>query len=177
MLRLRTVSATFIALVAVTLSGCSSPEPAPAAAPDAAGSLAQIPIDETPLPPVPSPYDALPENARLKVTTPFTGDLDELVKRRLIRAGVVFSRTHYFVDKGVQRGMSYDAIQLFEEQLNKRLKTGLLKVYVVAVPLSRDQLFPALQAGIVDFVVAALTITPERQAQKALAPEREKVPA
>ena len=112
---------------------------------------------------MPSPYDALPANARLKVTEPFTGDLDELVKRRMIRAGVVFSRTHYFIDKGVQRGLSYDAIQLFEEQLNKRLKTGLLKVHVVAVPLSRDEVFSALQTGVVDFVAASLTVTPERR--------------
>ena len=122
-----------------------------------------IPIDETPLPPVPSLYDALPESARLDVTRPFSGDLDAMVKRRVIRAGVVFNRTHYFIDKGVQRGLSYDAIQLFEDQLNKRLKTGVLKVYVVPVPLSRDSVFPALQAGLVDFVAASLTVTPDRQ--------------
>ena len=78
---------------------------------------------------------------------PFTGDLDEMVKRRLIRAGVVYNRTQYFIDKGVQRGISYESIKLFEEQLNKRLKTGLLKVHVAIVPLPRDQLFPALLAG------------------------------
>ena len=33
---------------------------------------------------------------------------------------------------------------------------------VAIVPLARDQLFPALEAGKVDFVAAALTITPER---------------
>jgi membrane-bound lytic murein transglycosylase MltF len=94
---------------------------------------------------------------------PFTGDVDAMVKRRLIRAGVVFNRTQYFIDKGVQRGMSYESIKLFEEQVNKRLKTGLLTVHVAILPMSRDQLFPALQAGKVDFVVAALTITPERR--------------
>jgi membrane-bound lytic murein transglycosylase MltF len=94
---------------------------------------------------------------------PFTGDFDELVKRRLIRAGVVFNRTQYFIDKGVQRGISYDSITLFEEQLNNRLKTGPLKVHVAIVPMSRDQLFPALRDGKVDFVAAALTITPERR--------------
>ena len=51
----------------------------------------------------------------------------------------------------------------FEEEINKRLKTGLLKVYVAIVPLARDQLFTALQEGKVDFVAAALTITPERR--------------
>jgi membrane-bound lytic murein transglycosylase MltF len=119
--------------------------------------------DDTPIPPTPSPYDALPEESRNLIDKPFTGDIDEMVKRRLIRAGVVYNRTQYFIDKGQQRGTAYDSLMLFEEQLNKRLKTGLLKVHVAVVPLSRDQLFPALQNGQVDVIVAALTITPERR--------------
>jgi membrane-bound lytic murein transglycosylase MltF len=117
------------------------------------------------LPDVPSPYDALPAETRGLLDTPFTGDFDAMVKRRLIRAGVVFNRTQYFIDKGVQRGISYESINLFEEELNKRLKTGLLKVHVAIVPLSRDQLFSSLQEGKVDLVAAALTITPERRKQ------------
>ncbi|HET7217679.1 MAG TPA: transporter substrate-binding domain-containing protein, partial [Vicinamibacterales bacterium] len=108
-------------------------------------------------------YDALPAESRALLDTPFTGDFDAMVKRRLIRAGVVYNRTQFFIDKGLPRGMAYEAIKLFEEELNKRLKTGLLHVHVAAVPISRDQLFPALQSGKVDFVAAALTITPERQ--------------
>jgi membrane-bound lytic murein transglycosylase MltF len=115
------------------------------------------------LPPETSPYDALPGGARPLLDQPFTGDVDEMVKRRLIRAGVVYNRTQYFIDRGVQRGISAEAIRLFEEEINKRLKTGLLKVHVAIVPLSRDQLFPALESGKVDFVAAALTITPERR--------------
>ena len=115
------------------------------------------------MPAVPSPFDALPPEARAALEKPFTGDFDEMVKRRLIRAGVVFNRTQYFIDKGEQRGISYESLQLFEEEMNKRLKTGLLKVHVAIVPLARDQLFPALQDGKVDLVAAALTITPERR--------------
>jgi membrane-bound lytic murein transglycosylase MltF len=165
-----------VGLVSAALAGCSSSGPkassspgaaaAPGAAPDSAAELAALPPikeDDTPLPEVPSPYDALPAGARSLIDTPFTGDLDAMIKRRLIRAGVVVNRTQYFIDKGVQRGMSYEAIKLFEDELNKRLKTGNLKVNVAIVPLQRDQLFPALQAGKVDFVAAALTITPERR--------------
>ena len=119
--------------------------------------------DDQPLPPVPSPYDVLPPAAREQLDRPFTGDFDELVKRRLIRAGVVYNRTQYFIDKGVQRGISYESVKLFEEQINKRLKTGLLTVHVAIVPLPRDQMFTALQEGKVDFVAAHLTITPERR--------------
>ena len=81
----------------------------------------------------------------------------------MIRAGVVYNRTQYFIDRGQQRGMSYEALHLLEEEINKRLKTGLIKVYVAIVPLARDQLFTALQAGRVDLVAATLTITPDRR--------------
>ena len=58
---------------------------------------------------------------------------------------------------------AYESLHLLEEEINKRLKTGLLKVYVAIVPLARDQLFTALQDGKVDLVAATLTITPERR--------------
>jgi membrane-bound lytic murein transglycosylase MltF len=112
---------------------------------------------------VPSPYDALPAAAREVLDRPFTGDLDAMVKRRLIRAGVVFNRTQYFVDRGEQRGFVYDSIVMFEEELNRHFKTGQLKVHVAFVPLQRDQLFKALQDGKVDLVAAALTVTPDRE--------------
>jgi membrane-bound lytic murein transglycosylase MltF len=93
----------------------------------------------------------------------WTGDLDGMIKRRRIRAGVVYSRTHYFIDKGQQRGIAYESLRLFEDDINTKFKTGNLKVHVVFVPLSRDELLPALQDGRVDIVAAMLTITPERQ--------------
>ncbi len=152
--------ATFVSLIAA----CSSPPAAQAPGANApASASATAAGDEQPLPAVASPYDVLPPAVRTTLDQPFTGDLDAMVKRRLIRAGVVFNRTQYFIDKGVQRGISYESAKLFEEQLNKRLKTGALTVHVALVPLSRDQLFPALQEGRVDLVAAALTITPERR--------------
>jgi hypothetical protein len=36
---------------------------------------------------------------REAVLKPFTGDLDEIVKRRALRLGVTFNRTFYFVDR------------------------------------------------------------------------------
>ena len=98
------------------------------------------------------------------VLNPFTGDFDEMVKRRVIRVGVTFNRTHYFIDKGQQRGLAYESIKLFEDDLNADLKTGNLKVHVAAVPLSRDQLASALLTGKVDLIAAMLTVTPERRA-------------
>ena len=64
------------------------------------------PGDDQPLPAVPSPEDAIPAQARTLIDKPFTGDFKEAVKRRLIRAGVVYNRTQYYIDRGQQRGMS-----------------------------------------------------------------------
>ncbi|HXW09691.1 MAG TPA: transporter substrate-binding domain-containing protein [Steroidobacteraceae bacterium] len=100
---------------------------------------------------------------RAELDKPFTGDLDEMVKRRLVRIGVPYSRTHYFVDQGVQRGVAYEYGKLMEDELNKRRKTGNMKVAFWFVTLPRDRLLPALVDGRVDMVIAALTVTPERQ--------------
>ena len=86
-----------------------------------------------------------------------------MVKRRLIRIGVTFNRTLYFVDKGEQRGGAYEYGKLFEDELNKKLKTGNLKVHVFFAPVPRDQLLRALTEGRVDLVMAQVTVRPELQ--------------
>jgi membrane-bound lytic murein transglycosylase MltF len=164
----RAVQSTVLAC-AVLAGACSSPS-TPVSTPGNAtpgGKVAESVTAhkaDAPLEPTPSPFDVLTAESRKLLDQPFTGDFDALVKRRMIRAGVVFNRTHYFIDKGVQRGMAYDSLKLFEEQLNKRLKTGLLTVHVIPIPLTRDQLFPALRDGKVDLIAGALTVTPERRA-------------
>jgi membrane-bound lytic murein transglycosylase MltF len=134
-------------------SGASA-TPAPAKPADDAGELP------------PPPYEtSLPEDVRNAIGKPFTGDFDDMVKRRLVRLGVAFNRTFYFVDKGVQRGIMYDYGQLMEENLNAKIKTGNLKIHVVFVPLPRDLLIPALVQGKVDLVAAQVTVMPELQQQ------------
>jgi len=115
------------------------------------------------IPPTASPYDALPDDVQTVMDKPFTGDFDALVKRRLIRVGVTFNRTHYFVDKGQERGIAYESLKLFETDLNTRLKTGNLKVNLAMIPMTRDQLYPALTSGKIDMVAAMVTVTPERE--------------
>ncbi|GHD59163.1 transglycosylase SLT domain-containing protein [Jeongeupia chitinilytica] len=95
----------------------------------------------------------------------YTGDLDGMIKRRLIRVLVVYSKTHYWVENGQQRGASYEALKAYEDELNKRLKTGNVKIFVLFVPTRRDQIIPALLAGRGDIAAAGLTITPERLKQ------------
>jgi len=99
----------------------------------------------------------------------WTGDLDGMIERRVIRVLTVHSKTFYFTDKGTQRGTVVDSFRLFEGELNKKLaaerklKNKNLKVRVVFIPVRRDQLLSGLAAGKGDIAAANLTITPERQ--------------
>ncbi len=99
---------------------------------------------------------------------PWTGDLDGMIERRLIRVLVAYSKTFYFLDHGTQRGATYDAFRLFETDLNKKLTREKklkkhLKVQVMFIPVARGDLFSALAAGKGDIAAANLTITPARQ--------------
>jgi membrane-bound lytic murein transglycosylase MltF len=98
-----------------------------------------------------------------EIQKPWTGDLDGMLKRRVIRVLTIYSKTFYFTDKGTQRGATYEWVRLFEEDLNKKLAKKHLKVQVFFIPVRRDELLPALVAGKGDFAAANLTITPERQ--------------
>jgi len=90
-----------------------------------------------------------------------------MIERRIIRVLTVNSKTIFFLDKGVERGIAVDYGRLFEAELNKKLaaenklKNRNLKVRVMFFPVHRDQLLSELAAGKGDIAAASLTITPE----------------
>ena len=90
------------------------------------------------------------------------GDLDGMIKRRIVRVLVPYSKTYYFVDRAVQRGLSYDVTRLLEADLNKKLRTGHMRLSVVCIPVNRGQMIPGLLEGQGDIAMGNLTITPER---------------
>jgi membrane-bound lytic murein transglycosylase MltF len=152
------------ALLLMTLGACGdkSASPVPAATEPSV----------TPAQPAAAPPDAADGTLTIDIATiqaPWTGDLDGMIERRLIRVLTVNSKTIYFVDKGVLRGIAVEYARLFEEELNKKLakekklKNKNLKVRVVFIPMQRDELLPALVAGNGDIAAASLTITPERR--------------
>ena len=103
------------AAIAAAATGCGGTQKAQSgqtpAAPAATSepSSAERPAsgaEDAPPPPVES---QLPEGIRVLIDKPFTGDFDEMVKRRMIRVGVTYNRTFYFIDKGVP------AVQIFTE--------------------------------------------------------------
>ena len=118
------------------------------------------PVSDVPAPvPVVTPEEQGAPHDLQVLAEPFTGDLDGMVERRMVRLLTVFSRGFYFLDGPNQRGVTYEAAQQFETA-----RTGNLKIYVIIIiPVTRDQLLPALAAGYGDIAAANLTITPERQ--------------
>jgi membrane-bound lytic murein transglycosylase MltF len=99
---------------------------------------------------------------RTVITKNWAGDLDGMVKRRIIRVLVPYSKTFYFNDRGKQQGLSYDTFRLFEEDLNKKLKNKNVRVHVLFLPVSRDKFIPYLKEGKGDIAAGNLTITPQR---------------
>lgn len=110
-----------------------------------------------------APVVALPIKAKQ-----WTGDLDDLVKRRVIRIAVPYSKTQYYVIEGVQHGIAYEGGKAFEKYLNRKYpppKNKNVRIHVAFLAESRDRLLSDLTDGSADVVVATLTITSERQKQ------------
>ena len=148
-----TLAAVLSVGAVVALTACGGDKPGAQQAPSEEA--------EAPLPPA-ELETGLPPSVHEAVLKPFTGDADELVKRRVVRIGVAFNRTFYFVDRGKPRGIAYEYGQLMQERLNQHYRTGNSnKIHVIFLPLPREMLLPALIDGRVDLVAAQVPVTPE----------------
>jgi membrane-bound lytic murein transglycosylase MltF len=119
-------------------------------------------------PPTPDTLLPAPEATPLPVglaplVEPFKGDFDGMVQRRLIRVLTVQNPVLYFVDKGREVGLTYEAIKAFEKEVNESLGNKVVMVHVVPIPVARDRLIPDLVAGRGDIAAGAITVTPERR--------------
>lgn len=97
----------------------------------------------------------------VKVKT-WKGDYDEMLKRRVIRVLIPYSKTFYFLDGATEKGLSYDAVKLFEKYINRQQGTKYLKIHTIIVPTERHLLLSRLNEGLGDIAVGNLTITDER---------------
>ncbi|MDN5940851.1 MAG: transporter substrate-binding domain-containing protein [Nitrospira sp.] len=95
---------------------------------------------------------------------PWTGDLDGMVKRRVIRALVAPSRTAYWLNGARQIGAEYELLKAFEKEINEKYKTQgkHIRTFVTIIPTRHDQLISGLLEGRGDIAAGILTITPER---------------
>ena len=93
----------------------------------------------------------------------WAGDFDGMVERKILRVLVVHNKMLYFLDQGRLRGVNVDLFNEFEKYINKKLKTGTVKIKVVFLPVQRGQLFTALAEGRGDIAASNLTITGSRK--------------
>lgn len=103
--------------------------------------------------------------AQITVFRKWTGDLNGMIERRIIRVLTTYSKTNYFVDRGTQRGLVYDSFQLFEDDLNKKLTKKNVRVHVVILPVSHDELIPGLLEGRGDIVASNMMVSDARKEQ------------
>lgn len=115
--------------------------------------------------PAPAAASAPGQQRELDVRAkPWLGDFDAMVERRVIRVLAPYSRSLYFVDHGIEHGLTAELARDFERWVNAKYKSQLagrpVTVFIIAPP--RDQLFERLNKGIGDIVAANLTVTDER---------------
>ena len=96
------------------------------------------------------------------LSVPWTGDLDGMVERRVVRVLTVYGLGKYYIDDGREKGITYELMKMFEDELNKRYGKKNIRIHVVLIPVARDELIPGLIEGRGDIAAASLTITPER---------------
>lgn len=91
------------------------------------------------------------------------GDLDALLKQRVVRALVVYERGFFFLDHGQQKGILVNQLKGLERWLNRTyLPHAKNPLHIVTIPVRRDRLLDYLAQGYGDLVVANLTVTPAR---------------
>jgi len=73
-----------------------------------------------------------------------TDGLDQILKRRNLRAIVVLNPTGFFYDNGHPMAINYEALRELETYINQREKTKALNVKVTFIPVRPDQMEAAL---------------------------------
>ena len=96
----------------------------------------------------------------------WTGDLEGMVERRIVRILVNYSPTNFSIQRGQPRGFEVEQMKAFVAELSEEVgaRPPLEPVFL---PVAFDRLLPELLAGRGDIAAAGLTVTPERSAQVA----------
>ena len=123
-----------IALFLLILSACNDPVPAESGnESEAAAITTEDPVSEAVAvggaeEDVISPSDDRLSLEQLQeelgipaLSIPWSGDLDGMEQRRVIRVLTVYGLGRYFLDGGQEKGMTLEMFKLFEAFINKRL--------------------------------------------------------
>lgn len=90
---------------------------------------------------------------------PWTGDLDGMVERGMVRIATADNPIFFSYDGGREIGLVVETAREFEAFLRKKLGEP---VDVILMPFPRDWLLPAVNEGRADIAIANLTITEAR---------------
>ena len=78
----------------------------------------------------------------------YTGDLDEIRQRKVLRALVVYSKTDFFfTDELHPKGLQADLLLQLDKSLNAGIKQQELKTIINYIPTTFDALMNDLEAG------------------------------
>ncbi len=143
------------ALVATAISLCSScsRRPGETSSARSAGKEQTTPSAEPP----PNTFEH-PSLQEQLIHEKWRGDLDGMVKRRILRVLVAPNKLGFYFDGSEIHGALYEFCREFERFLNHKLHTGNLAIHLVFIPVGRDNLLPKLADGYGD-LVATLMVT------------------
>jgi membrane-bound lytic murein transglycosylase MltF len=110
----------------------------------------------------PTPFQDLAAAEILKLNQRWTGDYDELTEQRFLRVLVPYSRTLYYLDGPVQKGVAFESLREFEKTL-PTIGKSKVRPKIVVIPTTRDRLLPALAEGYGDIAIGAFTVTDLRR--------------
>jgi len=96
--------------------------------------------------------------------TPWTGDLDGILERGILRVAIPYGLSTYFMDGPDQRGLTYDNVMAFEQAAKKRLGKQAANLTLVILPTNRAGLLPMLTEGRADLAAGTITVTEGRRA-------------
>ena len=148
-----------VLILAVLLSACNDSAPAAPVVPVAPAAPVLLDIARTEGRPVATDSD-------MRVLEPFTGDLDVMVERGVIRILVAPGPTHFEAEPTIQRGRTVDAAIAFERFVNERIAPRAVSVRLIET--NETGLIADLNAGQGD-IAANLLRTFERDDQVAFA--------
>jgi len=92
----------------------------------------------------------------------WSGDLDGMAERHVIRTLVVGGGPQFFYFNGMPRGIVTELLVELQAEINADLGRRYSQVEVIPMPISRDRLIPALISGRADLIAADITITEGR---------------
>ena len=91
------------------------------------------------------------------------GDLDGIVKRRILRVLVAPNKLGFYFDGSTIHGALYEFSREFERFLNHKLHTGNLAIHLAYIPVGRDSLLPKLAEGYGDLVATMMVTSSQHQ--------------